>query len=77
MAWYVTEEGAALSYAIPDSDGIKIDFHCERRTRKIVVTYEHEPKDAKDKDKVFVRLSLRGREPAASITFQAVSSVSI
>jgi len=58
----VTEEGASLSYAIPESDAIKIDFHCERKTRKIVVSFEHEPKTAKDGVRLATRLSVRGRE---------------
>lgn len=70
---HITEEGGALSYAIPDSDGIKLDFHCERKTRKIVVTYEHEPQGIKDKDKVFVRFSLRGRNPGPALTLHAAA----
>jgi hypothetical protein len=58
----VTEEGASLSYAIPESDAIKIDFHCERKTRKIAVSLEHEPKTAKDGIRLTARLSVRGRD---------------
>jgi hypothetical protein len=56
----ITEDGAALSYAIPQSDAIKLDFHCDRKTRKIVVNLEHEPKDAKDGIRLAIRLSKRG-----------------
>lgn len=58
----VTEDGSALTYAIPNSDAIKIDFHCDRKTRKIVVNLQHEPKDAKDGMSATIRISLRGRE---------------
>lgn len=68
----ITEEGAALSYAIPNSDGIKIDFHCDRKTKKIVVNYEHEPKAARDGIKLEIRLSVRGRDPGLTIGIPAV-----
>jgi hypothetical protein len=45
------------------SDAIKIDFQCERKTRKIAVNFEHEPKDAKDGIRITMRLSVRGRDP--------------
>lgn len=61
----ITEDGAALSYAIPESDAIKLDFHCDRKTKKIVVNYEHEPKDAKDGIKRTLRLSRKGTETAS------------
>lgn len=63
----ITEDGAALSYAIPNSDGIKIDFHCDRKTKKIVMNYEHDPKEAKDGMRLPIRLSLRGRDASASV----------
>jgi hypothetical protein len=59
----ITEDGAALSYAIPQSDAIRIDFHCDRKTRKIVVNFEHEPQAAKDGMQATLWLSLRGRDP--------------
>jgi len=65
----ITEDGAALRYGIPDSDAIKIDFHCDRATKKIAVSYEHEPKDAKDGMRLTLRLSARGRGPADGIAF--------
>lgn len=58
----ITEDGAALSYAIPESDAIKLDFHCDRKTKKIVVNYAHEPKGAKDGMRLAVRLSVRGQK---------------
>jgi hypothetical protein len=58
----ITEDGAALSYAIPQSDAIKLEFHCERKTRNIVVNFEYEPKDAKDGMRVTMRLSVHGRD---------------
>jgi len=63
----ITEDGAALSYAIPESDAIKLDFHCDRKTKKIVVNYEHEPKDAKDGIKRTLRLSRKGNDAVASV----------
>jgi hypothetical protein len=60
----ITEDGAALSYAIPESDAIKLDFHCDRKTKQIVVNYEHEPKDARDGMKLTLRLSRKGNEAA-------------
>lgn len=68
----ITEDGAALRYAIPESDGIKIDFHCDRKTRAIVVNYEHEPKSAKDGAKFDIRLSLRGKASGPSVTIAAI-----
>ncbi len=67
----ITEDGSALSYAIPESDGIKIDFHCDRKTRAIVVNYEHQPKAAKGGGKFDIRLSVRGRDPGVSVTIAA------
>ncbi len=67
----ITEDGAALRYAIPESDGIRLDFHCERKTRNIVVHFEHEPKDAKDGMKGTIRLSLRGRDAGLSVDIPA------
>lgn len=63
----ISEDGAALSYAIPASDAIRIDFHCDRKTRKLVVNFEHEPKTAKDRMQFTVRLSVRGRGPGVSV----------
>lgn len=67
----ITEDGAALSYAIPQSDAIKIDFHCDRKTRKIVVNFEREPQAAKDGMRLTIRLSLRGRDAAGSVDIAA------
>lgn len=67
----ITEDGAALRYAIPESDGIKIDFHCYRTSRAIVVHYEHAPQAAKEGGKFDVRLSVRGRDPGLSVTIAA------
>lgn len=63
----ITEDGAALRYGIPESDAIKIDFHCDRATKKIVVSYENEPKDAKDGMRLTLRLSIKGRGPADGV----------
>lgn len=68
----ITEDGAALSYAIPDSDGIRLDFHCDRKTKKIVVNYEHEPRAAKDGSKFDIRLSVRGRDQGISVSIPSV-----
>lgn len=68
----ITEDGAALSYAIPESDGIKIDFHCDRKTRAIVVNYDHEPKAAKDGGKFDLQLSVRGRDAGLSVKIAAI-----
>jgi hypothetical protein len=67
----IAEDGASLSYAIPESDAIKLDFHCDRKTRKIVVNFEHEPKGAKDGIKLTIRLSVRGRDPGVSVDIPA------
>lgn len=67
----ITEDGAALTYAIPESDGIKIDFHCDRKTRTIVVNYAHEPKDAKDGMQANIVLSVRGRDPGLRVVIPA------
>lgn len=67
----ITEDGSALSYAIPESDGIKIDFHCDRKTRAIVVNYAREPKAAKDGGKFNIRVSVRGRDPGLNVTIAA------
>lgn len=67
----ITEDGAALSYAIAESDAIKIDFHCERKTRNIVVNFEHEPKDAIDGMRVTMRLTVRGRDPGVAFDIPA------
>jgi len=67
----ITEDGSALSYAIPQSDAIKLDFHCERKTRNIVVNFEHEPKNAKDGMQVMMRLSVRGRDTGISADIPA------
>lgn len=63
----ITEDGAALRYGIPESDAIKIDFHCDRATKKIAVSYEHEPKDAKDGMRLALRLSVKGRGATDSV----------
>ncbi len=63
----ITEDGAALSFAIPESDAIKLDFHCDRKTKKIVVNFEHEPKVARDGIQIMVRLSVRGRDRGAAL----------
>lgn len=65
----ITEDGAALSYAISESDGIKLDFHCDRKTKLIVVNYEHEPRNARDGMRLPLRLSLKARD--ASVTIPA------
>ena len=67
----ITEDGSALSYAIPASDAIKLDFHCERKTRNIVVNFEHEPKDAIEGMSVSMRLSLRGRDAGLAVDIPA------
>lgn len=54
------DEAATLSYAIPESDAIRIDFRCERKTRRVTVTFEHEPPVAKDRVRVTIRLSAQG-----------------
>lgn len=63
----ITEDGASLSYAIPNSDAIRLDFHCDRKTRMVIVNFEHEPKTAKDGMQFTVRLSVRGRDPGVSL----------
>lgn len=63
----ITEDGAALSYAIPESDAIKFDFHCDRKTKKIVVNFEHEPKAVKDGMQLTVQLSVRGRDTGIAV----------
>jgi hypothetical protein len=63
----ITEDGAALSFAIPQSDASKLDFHCDRRTKKIVVNYEHEPKDPRDGMKLTLQLSRKGNAAAANV----------
>jgi hypothetical protein len=68
----ITEDGSALSYAIPQSDGVKLDFHCDRKTRAIVVNYDHEPKAAKDGGKFDLHLSVRGRDPGLAVTIAAI-----
>jgi hypothetical protein len=67
----ITEDGAALSYAIPESDAIKLDFHCDRKTRNIVVNYEHEPKDARDGVRLTISLSLKAGDAPASVNIPA------
>ncbi len=67
----ITEDGASLSYAIPESDGIKLDFHCDRKTRAIVVNYDHEPAGAKDGAKYDIELSLRGRDAGLRVVVPA------
>jgi hypothetical protein len=67
----ITEDGAALGYAIPNSDGIKLDFHCDRKTRKIVVNYDHEPKAAKDGASFEMQLSVRGRDSGVTVSIPA------
>jgi len=67
----ITEDGSALSYAIPQSDAIKLDFHCERKTRNIIVNFEHEPKNAKDGMQVTMRFSVRGRDAGISADIPA------
>lgn len=66
----VTEDGAALGFAIPESDAIKLDFHCDRKTKKIVVNYAHEPKDAKDGMRLEAQLSLRGQKSGVKISMK-------
>jgi hypothetical protein len=70
----ITEDGAALSYAIADSDGIKLDFHCDRKTRKIVVNYDYKPKTVKDGLKAEIQLSIRGRDPGLGVIIPAAGS---
>ncbi len=67
----ITEDGAALSYAVPESDAIKIDFHCDRKTKKIVINYDHEPKESKNGMKLALRLS-NNRPNAPSVHIPAV-----
>jgi hypothetical protein len=67
----ITEDGAALSYAIPESDAIKLDFHCDRKTKNIVVNYEHEPKDARDGIRLTINLSLKGGGATAGVNIPA------
>lgn len=59
------EEAATLSYAIPESDALKIDFRCERKTRRVTVTFEHEPPVAKDGIRATIRLT--SRETSADV----------
>ena len=66
----ITEDGASLMYAIPESDGVLLDFHCDRKTKLIVVNFEHEPKEAKDGMQVAVRFSVRGLEANTAISIQ-------
>ncbi len=65
------EAGASLSYAIPESDAIKLDFHCERSTKRILVSYEHEPKGAKEGMKITLRLSRKGGDASGSVSIPA------
>ena len=58
----ITEDGASLMYAIPESDGVLLDFHCDRKTKLIVVNFEHEPREAKDGMLLTVKFSVRGRD---------------
>lgn len=59
----VTEDGASLSYAIPDSDAIRLELRCERRSGRIVVTLEHEPVVAKTGVMVGLSLQALGTGP--------------
>jgi hypothetical protein len=68
----VTEDGARLVYGIPNSDGIQLDFHCERKTRKIVVVFFHEPKQAANEMRRTIRLTVSGRDAGVAADILAV-----
>ena len=67
----ITEDGARLVYGIPNSDGIQLDFHCERKTRRIVVVFFHEPKEAQNGMRRTVRLMVIGRDPGLAVEISA------
>jgi hypothetical protein len=68
----ITEDGTALSYAIPESDAIKLDFHCDRKTKIIIVNYEHEPKVASDGIRHTISLSLKGGGTGTGVNIPAI-----
>jgi hypothetical protein len=68
----ITEDGARLVYGIPNSDGIQLDFHCERKTRKIVVVFFHEPKDAANDIRRTIRLTVAGRDTGIAVDIPSV-----
>lgn len=65
------EDGAVLRYAIPESDAVQLDFQCERKSGKLIVTLEHEPIVAKDGVKVDFLLKRLHTGPKDEIRIRA------
>lgn len=65
-----TEDGASLLYAIPESDAVTIGFYCNTKTRRVTVSFEHEPTGAKDDVMVKINLALLGGDAKRSVTVQ-------
>ncbi len=62
-----SEDGASLSYAVPESDAGLIDFTCDRGTGIVTVTLEYEPTNAEEGVEVPVTLSALGGDPGQEI----------
>ncbi len=62
-----SEDGASLSYAVPESDAGLIDFTCDRGTGVIAVTLEYEPTNAEEGVQVPITLSALGGDAGQEI----------
>lgn len=63
-----TEDGASLPYAIPESDAVTIGFYCNTKTRRVTLSFEHEPINPKNGVKVNINLDLLGGGDTKSVT---------
>lgn len=67
----VSEDGASLTYGVPESDAAFIDFTCDRGSGVVTVTLDHEPVNAEPGVKAEITLSSLGSNPDSAIVVAA------
>jgi hypothetical protein len=67
----VSEDGASLTYGIPESDASLIDFTCDRGSGVVTVTLDYEPANAETGVKADITLAPLGGSPDSAIVVAA------
>ena len=67
----VSEDGASLTYGIPESDAALIDFTCDRGSGTVTVTLDYEPANAETGMKAEINLAPVGGPAGSAIIVSA------
>jgi len=67
----VSEDGASLTYGIPESDAALIDFTCDRGSGTVTVTLDYEPANAETGVKADITLAPGGGSADGEIVVSA------